>query len=304
MGGSTWSSDAYSSLKSSYAGKSKSSTFKSSGLAKELDPHGIKFREARDSSAHPESLAIQVWLDETGSMGDIPYKLATQKLGDLMDTLIKHGIKHPAILFGGIGDHYSDSSPLQVGQFESGTKELDECLTKIFLEGCGGGQNMESYLMAWLIAGRHTSIDCYEKRGIKGFLFTVGDEANHGTFEAEKLKDILGYKQAQDVTDEQLLEEAKRMYHVFHIHINEASHRDDSYVLGYWKKMLGERCIVLDDYNALAEVIASTVAIMHGIDLKTVTKGFNKGIAATVTKSLSNIKTVATTTKKAGAVKL
>ena len=50
--------------------------------------------------------------------------LVREKLGPLMTTLIDHGVAHPLILFGGIGDHHSDSYPLRVGQFESGMAEL------------------------------------------------------------------------------------------------------------------------------------------------------------------------------------
>lgn len=300
MGGSSWSSDAYSSLKQKYSNTTKDDAFSSSKLDTKMSPKGVKFREARDSAAHPESLAINVFLDETGSMGEIPYELATKKLGALIETLIKHGIEHPAVLFGGIGDQYSDSSPLQVGQFESGTKELDMWLTKIYLEGNGGGQRMESYQLAWLFASRHTSIDCFEKRGEKGFLFTIGDEACHRKLEEDGFERIMGYKHA-GMTREQLLKEAEKMYHVFHIHINHGGNYSD--IVDDWKKLLGERCIVLDDYKAVAEVIASTVGIMHGIELEKITKSFNKQIASTVTKSLSAI-SATPSKKKSGVTKL
>ena len=140
MGGSSWSSDAYKNLSNSYATKSKSAIFTSTKLTSTMSPHGIKFRESRDSDAHPKSLAINLYLDVTGSMGDIPNFLIKEKLGTLMETLIKHGIEHPQVLFGGIGDQYSDQAPLQVGQFESGTEELNKWLTELYLEGNGGGQ--------------------------------------------------------------------------------------------------------------------------------------------------------------------
>lgn len=60
------------------------------------------------------------------------------------------------------------------GGFESSTIAINQCLSRIYLEG--RGNNGESYLLPWIIAGNHTSIDSYEKRNQKGFLFTVGDE--------------------------------------------------------------------------------------------------------------------------------
>jgi hypothetical protein len=208
-----------------------------------------------------------------------------------MNTIIDNGVEHPQILFGAIGDHISisDQSPLQVGQFESGTEELDKWLTQIYLEGYGGGQKMESYLLAWLVTGRHTSIDCFEKRNEKGFLFTIGDEMSWDKLGADTLRNLLGYPQGEEVTDVQLLEEAQKLYNVYHIHINEASYRNDPEVLGYWKKMLGERLIVLDDYNAVCETIVTLIAVQHGVDMIDITSKFDSKIAGYVTTALATV---------------
>jgi hypothetical protein len=293
MGSSSWSSDAFSHLSSSRASASTGDIFANSktGVArKDMLPAGIKFRESRDSDAHPESLAIGVYLDETGSMGTIPESLAKGNLCQLMDTIIKHGVPHPQIMFGGIGDQYSDTYPLEVGQFESGNVELDEWLTSLTLEGGGGGGGNESYLLAWLFAARHTSIDCFEKRKIKGFLFTIGDERSWDVLDAAELKKIMGYSQPESFTAKQLLEEAKRMYHVFHIHMNCTGYRNDPSVLGYWENLIGKQnLIILDEHDAVAETIASIVAVTNGADLKNITKGFSSRIAGSVEKALAVI---------------
>ncbi len=293
MGYTSWSNDAYSKLKNSRTGKSVNDIFVNNSkgeISDRMSPFGIKFRESRDSEAHPESLSIGVFLDVTGSMGRIPEILVREKLGSLMNTLIAHGVEHPQILFGAIGDHISDRYPLQVGQFESGTDELDKWLTEIYIEGGGGGQSMESYTLAWLFASRHTSIDCFEKRKQKGFLFTIGDEAAWDSLQADRLKNLMGYAQTDTVSDRELLEEAQRSYHVFHIHINEASYKDSPVVLGYWRSILGERLIILEDYNAIAETIATTVAVIHGVDLKQVLNSFDDKTAKTVGDALVQIK--------------
>jgi len=303
MGYSSWSSDAYTHLSKSYATKDADDIFSSAAVSDML-PKNLTVRESRDSDEHPESIAVMVFLDETGSMGRIPEAIVKEKLGALMNTIIDNGVAHPQILFGAIGDHISDRSPLQVGQFESGTEDLDKWLTSMYLEGNGGGQIMESYLLAWLVAGRHTSIDCFEKRNQKGFLFTIGDEASWDNVSAGKLKDLMGYSQAEDVSDVQLLEEAQRLYNVYHIHINEASYRNHSGVLGYWKKMLGERLIVLEDYNAVCETIATLIAIQHGVDIKTVTSKFSKSIAGVVTTALVAVTSALAVTPDEGVMKL
>jgi hypothetical protein len=290
MGYTTWSSDTYDSLRKSYASKSRTDIFASRTLSADMSPYGVLFRESRDSDTHPQSLAVQVYLDVTGSMGRIPEILVTEKLGSLMDTLISHGVPHPQVLFGAIGDHLCDSAPLQVGQFESGTRELDQWLTRTYLEGGGGGQHMESYLLAWLFAARHTSIDCFEQRGQKGFLFTIGDEATWDELSASDVLRITGVRQATSVTARQLLAEASRTHHVFHIHVNEGSYRDAAIVLDPWRELLGERLIKLEDFGAVAETIASTVAVLHGADLRKVTGAFDAKTASVVTRALAHIK--------------
>ncbi len=305
MGYSSWSNDAYSHLSASKMGKSGDAIFTNNASRKASDkmhPKGIKFRESRDSDTHPDSLAVSVFLDVTGSMGKIPEVLVKEKLGALMNTLIAHQILHPQILFGAIGDHISDSYSLQIGQFESGTEELDKWLTEIYIEGGGGGQVMESYLLAWLIAGRHTSLDCFEKRGQKGFLFTIGDEASWDNVSKDWLKNYMGYTQPEDVTDRQLLDEALRSHHVFHIHVNEGSYRDNPMVLNYWKNILGERLIILDNYQAIAETIASTVAVIYGVDLKHILASMETDIAKNVQNALINIKKDTLADKKDGGV--
>lgn len=298
MGGGNWSDDAYKHIKSSYKSKAVDDIFVNNKMGTAGDdmlPKGVKFRECRDSAAHPNTFGVYVALDQTGSMNRIPEQLVRGALGTLMETLIKHGINDAQVLFSAIGDLYSDRCPLQVGQFESGTVELNKWLSSVYLEGNGGGDSHESYGLAWLFAARHTSMDCFEKRGQKGLLFTIGDEGNHPVFKANKLKELMGYTECDDITDAAILAEAQRTFHVFHIHVNEGSYRDDAGVLGYWRKALGERLIICNDYTQIAELIASTVAIIHGLDLDNFTSSFDPKTAIDVKNALAKVtKDVAT----------
>lgn len=293
MGGGSWRDDTFASLSSSKRGKATDKVFANTAkkvIDSEMNPIGLINRESRDHEVdHPESLAIAVFLDVTGSMGSIPDIIAREKLGTLMSTLIKNKVTDASVMFSAIGDHYSDSFPLQIGQFESETTLLDKWLTSINIERGGGAQKKESYLLAWLVAGRHTSIDCYEKRGRKGFLFTIGDEKSWGKVESSYLKDLLGYKEDVEITDVQVLEEAKRMYHVFHIHAQEGSNRDDSVIFKYWRDLLGEHFIVMEDKNKICEIIASTVATVSGADLEDVVKSFDTSTALAIRNIVSPI---------------
>jgi hypothetical protein len=304
MGYSSWSNDAYTNLSDKYASKSADDIFSKSAVSDML-PVNMTVRESRDSDAHPNSVAVMVFLDDTGSMGRIPEDIVKNELGTLMNTIIDNGVPDPQVLFGAINDHNTHvNAPIQVGQFESGTEELDKWLTNVAIQGGGGGQEMESYLLAWIVAGRHTSIDCFEKRNQKGFLFTIGDEKSWDCVNANSLRKIFGYTQGEDVTDKQLLEEAQRLYNVYHIHVNEASYRDDPRILNYWKEMLGERLIVLNDYHAICATIATIIAVQHGADIKDVTSKFAANIAGIVTTALATVNTTLAITPDEGVMKL
>ena len=140
-----------------------------------LDPFDVGKRESRDSDEHPQSLAIAVLFDVTGSMGSVPRTLQ-KKLPKLLGLLKDGGYAaDPQLMFGAIGDATCDRAPLQVGQFESDNR-MDGDLERILLEGGGGGQKTESYELAMYFMARHTATDCFEKRGKRGYLFIIGDE--------------------------------------------------------------------------------------------------------------------------------
>ena len=139
-----------------------------------MNPYGVT-RESRDSDEHPESIAIGVILDQTGSMKDTPREIQ-KVLPKLMTALVAGGVKDPQVLFGAVGDTTNhEVASCQIGQFESGL-EMEDDLGRMYMEGCGGGSYEESYQNVIYFFARHTSIDCLEKRGRKGYLFIVGDE--------------------------------------------------------------------------------------------------------------------------------
>lgn len=230
---------------------------------KEMHSRGITFRECRDSDAHPTAIPVQLYLDVTGSMGHIPHHIPhhmiKEGLPTLMGTLIEQGVPDVALMFGAIGDHVADRYPLQVGQFESGDAELDMWLTRTYLEGNGGGNGGESYLLAWYFAANHVRTDAYEKRKQKGFVFTVGDECCLPILSGSAIKELMGLSETPiiKITREALLLEAAKTNHVFHIHV---SHRSRAYEeISDWKQLIGESLIVVQDYADIPKIIAKTI---------------------------------------------
>ena len=292
MGGTSWSSTAYRSVSSTLKTSAPSAVYTTTAstfTSSSLDPKGVKIRECRDSDAHPNTVGVGVFLDVTGSMSKIPYDLVTNYLHLLPETLITNGLPDCQVLFGGIGDEYSDRAPLQVGQFESGTTELVKDLTSLFLESGGGGQSKESYELAWHFMANHTSMDCFEKRGVKGFVFTIGDESFHN-MSGPIISKLMGYPEAiGNKTAEELFNEVSRKFHVFHIHVNQGSYRNDSTVLNPWKALLGERLLVCEDYTAIPALIATTIAVVHGLDMKTVLASLPASTASVVSTALATL---------------
>ena len=278
MGSGNWSHDAYKSVSSTRTNKSVDQVFTAKSLDPALDPTKIVLRDSRDSLDHPNSHAIVVAFDVTGSMGEIPHYFAKEALGTLMRHLLdKQPVSDPQLLVAAVGDSTCDRSPLQVGQFESDNR-VDDWLTKIFVEGGGGGQQNESYGLAYHLAGNYTSIDCFEKRGEKGFLFTIGDEMPWARTEKGELDRVFGASAGEAVSFEQQLASARRMYECFHVVVASRSYAPDAN-LPTWRKYMGQHVLVLDDYKALAELIMATVGLNRGMTASAVTAGM--GAAAT-----------------------
>jgi hypothetical protein len=236
-----------------------------------MQPHTALLREARDSVSHPNSIPIILGLDVTGSMGRIPHYLIKDGLPTMMSNIIQRGVPDPQVLFLALGDHTCDNYPLQVGQFESGDQELDEWLTRTYIEGHGGGNEGESYSLAWYFGANHTITDHWEQRNQKGFLFTVGDEPNLKTVPKTFISKlmgtelpsqnestfIVGAKQKDYYTEAELLEDAQRLYNVYHLHIMEGSAGKRSF--SYWKELLGDNCIQVDHHEDLSKILADIV---------------------------------------------
>lgn len=240
--------------------KSIDQVFKARKIENGMNPLGLTIRESRDSAEHPNSIAIIIGLDETGSMGKIPFELIKNGLPTIVKTINDAGEKDPQIMFLGIGDHKTDKAPLQVGQFESSDEKLDKWLQDIYLEGNGGGNGGESYLLAWYLAAKHTSIDCFEKRNRKGILFTVGDEPTHFDIPASRLKDLFGDGEYQNYTAKELLDLAKEKYDVYHILITETTMGTRPETLNSWLKILDkENIICVDSHLNVAKAIASKI---------------------------------------------
>lgn len=227
-----------------------------------MDPRGVGLRESRDSPEHPESLAIAFALDVTGSMGQVPERLARHDLPGLMKTLRGLGIAHPQILFLAVGDALGDRAPLQVGQFESTAELMDQWLTWTWIEGGGGGGDRESYELALYFLARHVDMDCHRKRGQRGYLFLTGDERPYSHVSKQLVKQWIGADLEVDLPLAAIVEEVQHAFEPFFLIPDLERRRACERV---WRDVLGDRVICLESPDDTCTVAASLLALGQGL---------------------------------------
>ncbi len=231
-----------------------------------MDPAKLKGgrRESRDSNAHPVSNAVSVLFDVTGSMHAVP-RILQQNLSTLFDLLWqKNYLEDPAILVGGIGDATCDLAPLQIGQFEAGN-EIEDDLSRLFLEGGGGGQKRESYELALYFLARKASMDCWEKRGRKGFAFIIGDEMPYQRVKRREVEHVFGDSLRADIPIRDIVAEVQEKFELFFILPNLTAYYDDPSILKSWRQLLGDRVLRLSDPAGISELIAATIGLTRGV---------------------------------------
>lgn len=291
MGSGSFDSHAYRTFTSSTVGKATDDIYSSRSIHKLLDPKGVKLRESRDSADNPNSTPLIVALDVTGSMGILADVIAREGLGVLFTSILdRKPISDPHLMFMAVGDANCDRAPLQVSQFEADNRIIEQ-LTQIYLEHGGGGNNFESYNAPWYFASFHTAHDSMEKRGKRGYLFTVGDEEAPKTFTRAQIKQFIGDDLEAELSPLEMLQLAQRSYDVYHIIIEEGNHARGFMpaVQSSWRALLGQHVISLADHKKLAETIVSAIEVAEGEDAAGSAKRWGGSASLTVLNAVKNL---------------
>jgi hypothetical protein len=273
MGGASYDRSVYSSGNSySSSGFSYSKT-----AARELNDSELNtdlFPKGRELTCRAANGIVLV-LDHTGSMGDAA-KTIYDKMPMCYGQIEQQGyLKDFAVSFAAVGDVNSDEAPLQVCDFAKG-KELDKWLKKIFLEGNGGGQTMESYELMALYYLRHANF-IHPKAG-KPFLFFIGDEAFYDRVKKGQAKQHLGDDlSADELASKKIFEDLREKYHVFMLHVPYSSRAQsgakagvvvssepetDRRIAAKWKEIFREDFLVVKEPKAIVDVILGCIALV------------------------------------------
>lgn len=254
-------------LSASGARLSVGDTFNYTKVNDKVVPANISLRESRDSESNPESRAIIFGIDFTGSMGHIAHEMVNEYVPKIFTSLIdqSYGIKDPHLMAMAIRDYKaSKNTPLQVSQFEADHAVVEQMQDFYGCSQGGGGNGEESYALAWAFAALKTEIDCYEKRGVKGYLFTIGDDGPQtGSLSDKEMTELIGA--GEGTTVEEIQKMASKKYELFHIHLSR-NNSYDSEIITRWKKILGNRAMVLTDYTKVPELVSTVIAINEGAD--------------------------------------
>ncbi|MDE7206776.1 MAG: hypothetical protein K2N90_06405, partial [Lachnospiraceae bacterium] len=150
------------------------------------------------------------------------------------------------------------------------------------------------YTLPWYFAARHTKIDSFEKRGKKGFLFTIGDEPYLRIISKYAIREFVGDDIESDLTAEELLTEVSRQYEVYHLMIEEGSgmYRGSDPIVAQWTNLLGQRAILVSDCTKIPEIIVSILEVAAGKDAKEVVGSWDGSTSVAVRKAISGLANV------------
>ena len=293
MGRGSYNAADWSKLKNSRginADSTASDIFSGNQVNEKYLPRFITMRESRDSEDSPESTPIIIGFDSTGSMGYLAAEIAKNSLNRTATMILeKRPVTDPHIMCAAFtSPSFMSTYPaMQVTQFEADIRVVEQ-----LLEFKLDGGNRYSYdSMVWYFALKHTSIDSYEKRKKKGFIFCIGDEVgDSGTEEilsSEDISNVFNDDNARGFKTRELFEQTSQKYEIFHIITGGRTEIS----LGTWEKLVPGRNAVIEaeDIEFLAEVMISIMQLVNGMTKEETISQWSGKAKETVAKALSTV---------------
>ena len=162
----------------------------------------------------------------------------------------------PSVSFCAIGDVTSDDAPLQITDFGQGG-QLDQLISKIYLEGGGGSTADESYeLAAYFYLNK-----CDVINAELPYFFVTGDEHFYPSMQPKYFKEVLGI-QEDKLMSKDVWKELLKKFNVFHLHKKYFQQDEEVEILTQWKLAIGEnRILPIETPKACIDVILGVIAL-------------------------------------------
>ena len=224
----------------------------------------------------------------TGSIGYLAAEIAKNSLNKTATMILeKRPVTDPHLMCAAFTAPCA-SLAMQVTQFEADIRVVEQLMDFVL----SGGNRYSYDSLVWYFALKHTSTDCFEKRGKKGFLFCIGDEVGDdgkGTIlSADEIARTFGDENAKDYKTKDLAALVSERYEVFHIITG--SHTGTS--LKTWEPLLPGRNAVIASNNIeyLAEVMISLMQVAGGMSKADALSQWTDPAKGVVEEALSTIK--------------
>lgn len=257
----------------------------------DFDSRGVRTRYALDSEEHRNSTPIIIAFDNTASMGYLAEQLAKSVINDTITGLLElKPISDPQILCAAVGDAKCDKYPLQVTEFESDIRIVEQLL-KLYIEGGGGGNGAESYNLVWYFASKCTVTDSFNKRQKAGYIFTIGNDNCHSGLEKNEINGLFAHKSKYGISNEELIRDLEGKFKVFHINLADSS--SQTAIKQEWNRILPGRLAEIkpNDLSKLPDLIVSIIRICEGESLNSVLRSLTQTTAETLAETLTSIDT-------------
>lgn len=313
MGGYSYDRDVYSSSSSSSwssssnfgASSYSASKLSSTTLDYSMEPNGKIIKSTTKSP-------IIIVLDVTGSNINFA-RVVYDKLPMFYGQIEQKGyLKDFDIAICAVGDAYTDSYPLQIGNFAKGI-ELDSWLEKIVLEGGGGGQGKESYELAAYYLLKNTQF----VPGSEPIIFFIGDESPYPTVNTSQAENF-GIGSCKDDIEPFSLLRKKVNDNVFMLLNKYCGRKFESDITSCWTSLLApEHVIKIQEEKSIVDLMLGIISMIsstrsletYQIDMKN--RGQTQKRIENVSASLQGLSTalvpvkingdITTTTSKAKA---
>ena len=146
---------------------------------------------------------------------------------------------------------------------------------------------MESYELALYFMARHTATDSWDKRGRRGYLFIIGDELAYAGVKRAEVARLIGDDLTEDVPVRQMVDEVTARWDTYYLLPAGSHYAGNRKVLDFWRGLLGQNAVELDDLDAVCETIALTVGLgEQAIDLDAGLRDLDRA-GSTATRTVS-----------------